>query len=64
MKLIYGVETPDDGSVLWEGRPVTLASPGEARRQGIGMVFQHFSLFDTLSVIENIALVVPAAPRR
>ena len=45
MKLIYGVEKPDDGSVSWQGEPLALASPAEARRQGIGMVFQHFSLF-------------------
>ena len=59
MKLIYGVETPDSGEMLWEGGPLTLTSPAAARRQGIGMVFQHFSLFETLTVIENIRLVVP-----
>ncbi|WP_377289620.1 ABC transporter ATP-binding protein [Rhizobium sp. SG2393] len=59
MKLIYGVETPDEGTVTWQGEPIRLASPAEARRQGIGMVFQHFSLFETLTVVENIALVVP-----
>lgn len=59
MKLIYGVEQADDGTVVWEGQPLSLASPAEARRQGIGMVFQHFSLFETLTVVENIRLVVP-----
>ncbi|GLS86593.1 ABC transporter ATP-binding protein [Cypionkella aquatica] len=59
MKLIYGVESPDAGSILWKGQPVTLASPADARRLGIGMVFQHFSLFETLSVVQNIALIVP-----
>ncbi len=59
MKLIYGVEAPDDGEVIWEGEKVDLASPAEARRRGIGMVFQHFSLFETLTVVENISLVVP-----
>lgn len=59
MKLIYGVEQPDDGSLSWEGNPLTLASPAEARRQGIAMVFQHFSLFETLTVVENIQLVMP-----
>ncbi|MGP4805273.1 ABC transporter ATP-binding protein [Agrobacterium cavarae] len=59
MKLIYGVETPDEGTVTWRGEPIRLASPAEARRQGIGMVFQHFSLFETLTVVENISLVVP-----
>jgi simple sugar transport system ATP-binding protein len=58
MKLIYGVEQPDDGTAIWEGEPLILASPAEARRRGIGMVFQHFSLFETLTVVENIQLVV------
>ncbi|MBW9113812.1 ABC transporter ATP-binding protein [Rhizobium cauense] len=59
MKMIYGVEQPDSGTVVWEGEPLTFASPAEARRRGIGMVFQHFSLFETLTVVENIQLVVP-----
>ncbi|MBT9372860.1 ABC transporter ATP-binding protein [Rhizobium sp. CSW-27] len=59
MKLIYGVETPDEGEMLWRGAPMRLSSPAAARKLGIGMVFQHFSLFETLTVIENIALVVP-----
>lgn len=59
MKLIYGVETPDEGTMEWQGRPVRPASPAEARTLGIGMVFQHFSLFETLTVTENIALIVP-----
>jgi general nucleoside transport system ATP-binding protein len=61
MKLIYGVERPDEGEVLWNGTPVHLTSPAEARRLGIGMVFQHFSLFETLTVVENIALIVPGS---
>ena len=61
MKLIYGVETPDAGEMAWRGEPLRLASPAEARRAGIGMVFQHFSLFETLTVVENIALIVPGA---
>lgn len=59
MKLIYGVEQPDEGIVIWEDQPLHLASPADARRRGIGMVFQHFSLFETLTVLENIRLVVP-----
>ncbi|WP_085033266.1 ABC transporter ATP-binding protein [Ensifer aridi] len=59
MKLIYGVEQPDEGTIVWDGEPLNLASPAEARRKGIGMVFQHFSLFETLTVVENIRLVVP-----
>ncbi|AGS24220.1 ABC transporter ATP-binding protein [Rhizobium etli] len=58
MKLIYGVEQPDSGTVAWKGQPLSLASPAEARRAGIGMVFQHFSLFEGLTVVENIRLIV------
>jgi simple sugar transport system ATP-binding protein len=61
MKIIYGVTRPDQGQILWEGRPVTIASPAAARRLGIGMVFQHFSLFETLSVVENISLALDDA---
>jgi simple sugar transport system ATP-binding protein len=58
MKIIYGVVKPDGGTIAWEGRPVTIANPARARRLGIGMVFQHFSLFETLTVAENIALAL------
>ena len=58
MKLIYGVERPDEGTITWNGQPLSLASPAEARRAGIGMVFQHFSLFESLTVVENIRLIV------
>ena len=61
MKLIYGVESPDEGQISWKGEPVRLSSPAVARAKGIGMVFQHFSLFETLSVVQNIALIVPGA---
>jgi ABC-type uncharacterized transport system ATPase subunit len=56
VKMIYGVMQPDEGRIAWNGSPVTIASPREARRLGIGMVFQHFSLFEALTVLENIAL--------
>ncbi|MBM3409516.1 MAG: ABC transporter ATP-binding protein [Betaproteobacteria bacterium] len=56
MKILYGVIQADAGEIVWEGRAVRIASPAEARRLGIGMVFQHFSLFETLTVVENIAL--------
>ncbi|MBI3528462.1 MAG: ABC transporter ATP-binding protein [Betaproteobacteria bacterium] len=58
MKIIYGVTHPDSGEMLWEGRPVQIASPAEARRLGVGMVFQHFALFETLTVAENISLAL------
>lgn len=56
VKIIYGVVKPDRGEVCWQGRPVSLQNPRQARRLGIGMVFQHFSLFESMTVAENIAL--------
>jgi simple sugar transport system ATP-binding protein len=56
VKMLFGVLQPSDGQILWKGAPVTIGSPGEARHLGIGMVFQHFSLFEALTVAENIAL--------
>jgi general nucleoside transport system ATP-binding protein len=56
MKVIYGAVHPDAGEILWDGRPVRVESPHEARTLGVAMVFQHFSLFETLTVAENIWL--------
>ena len=56
MKIIYGSVKPDAGSVLWNGEPVAVRNPQEARALGISMVFQHFSLFDTLTVAQNVWL--------
>jgi ABC-type uncharacterized transport system ATPase subunit len=61
MKIIYGVTQPDSGSIIWEGQPVVMRSPAQARSLGVGMVFQHFSLFETLTVAQNIALAMGAA---
>ncbi|MBC7584359.1 MAG: ABC transporter ATP-binding protein [Tardiphaga sp.] len=63
MKIIYGAVKPDAGEVIWNGAQVPVASPAAARQLGIAMVFQHFSLFDTLTVAENIALGLPADTR-
>ncbi len=60
VKIIYGVLRPDHGDLWWQGKPLRVASPAAARRVGIGMVFQHFSLFDAMTVLENIALALPA----
>ncbi len=62
MKMIYGVVKPDAGEMRWEGKPVMVANPAHARELGIGMVFQHFSLFETLTVAENVALGLPGKP--
>ncbi|NUZ06895.1 ABC transporter ATP-binding protein [Piscinibacter koreensis] len=56
MKIIYGAVKPDAGEVRWNGAPVSIASPAAARALGISMVYQHFSLFDTLSAAENVWL--------
>jgi len=56
MKIIYGAVKPDDGAVLFNGKAVHIRNPQEARALGISMVFQHFSLFDTLTVAENVWL--------
>ena len=56
MKIIYGAVKPDAGQMRWGGQPVAIRSPQEARALGIAMVFQHFSLFETLSVAENVWL--------
>ena len=56
MKIIYGSVKPDEGTILFKGQPVQIRNPQEARALGISMVFQHFSLFDTLTVAENVWL--------
>jgi len=56
MKMIYGAVRPDEGEIRWDGVPVTIRSPAEARALGISMVYQHFSLFDTLTAAENVWL--------
>lgn len=58
MKIVYGVTRPDSGTIEWEGALVDIPSPAAARRLGIGMVFQHFALFETLTVAENISLAM------
>src|ERR1700760_2421528 len=56
VKTIYGLIQPSDGEMRWEGERMVLSGPSEPRSRGIGMVFQHFSLFDNLTVAENVAL--------
>jgi simple sugar transport system ATP-binding protein len=62
MKVIYGVTRPTAGRIVWEGQAIVPENPAHARSIGIGMVFQHFSLFETLTVVENVALGLPGAP--
>jgi len=58
VKMLYGLLQPNEGRILWKGEPVVLPDPRSARRRGIGMVFQHFSLFDNLTVAENVSLAL------
>jgi len=56
VKVLYGLLQADSGDIVWRGELVSISSPAVARKLGIAMVFQHFSLFDSLTVLENIAL--------
>jgi simple sugar transport system ATP-binding protein len=56
MKIIYGAVRPDEGEMRWNGQAVQVTSPALARQLGISMVYQHFSLFDTLTAAENVWL--------
>jgi ABC-type uncharacterized transport system ATPase subunit len=61
MKIVYGSVRPDAGEIRVDGRPVAVRNPQEARRLGISMVFQHFSLFETVTVAENVWLGLDAS---
>ncbi len=64
VKMIYGLVHPDGGRMLLDGVPYAPQSPSDARRAGVAMVFQHFSLFEALNVAENIALGMEDPPPR
>ena len=63
VKMIYGLVKPDSGTMRLRGAPYAPADPHAARKAGVAMVFQHFSLFDAMSVAENVALGMAAPPR-
>ena len=56
MKILYGVQKPDEGTIEVDGQAVTFSTPSDAIARGIGMVFQHFQLADNLTVLENVVL--------
>ena len=62
VKMIYGLVKPDSGTMTLMGHPYAPPEPRAARAAGVAMVFQHFSLFNALSVAENIALGMEAPP--
>jgi simple sugar transport system ATP-binding protein len=61
MKILYGMYHPDEGQILLNGKPVSIASPNDAINLGIGMIHQHFMLVPTLTVAENVALGLPSS---
>ncbi|MGQ4719391.1 ATP-binding cassette domain-containing protein, partial [Streptomyces anulatus] len=56
MKILYGVQKPDEGTIRINGDEVSFSSPKDAIKAGVGMVFQHFMLADNLTVLENVVL--------
>ncbi len=56
VKIIYGLMQANAGILRWIGEPIKINGPAAARELGIGMIFQHFSLFESMTVLENIAL--------
>ena len=56
VKILYGLLEPDDGNINFNNEILKINSPSEARKKGIGMIFQHFSLFESLTVRENLIL--------
>ena len=64
VKTIYGLVKPDNGRMSLNGKHYVPGSPSEARKAGIAMVFQHFSLFEALSVAENISLGMESPPNQ
>ncbi|QBJ92016.1 ABC transporter ATP-binding protein [Streptomyces seoulensis] len=56
MKILYGMQQPDEGTITVAGEQVVLHNPGDAIARGIGMVHQHFMLADNLTVLENVVL--------
>ena len=63
VKMIYGIMQPDAGEIVWDGEPVMVANPKAARKMGVGMVFQHFSLFEAMTVLE-LSLIHISEPTR
>jgi general nucleoside transport system ATP-binding protein len=64
VKMVYGLVWPDAGSMTFDGQPFAPQKPLDARARGVGMVFQHFSLFEAMTVAENVALGLAAADAR
>ncbi|WP_029356026.1 ABC transporter ATP-binding protein [Bosea sp. 117] len=59
VKMMCGLLQPDSGELRFDGAPIVFPDPATSRARGIGVVFQHFALFDALTVVENVALGLP-----
>ncbi|MCS0503757.1 ABC transporter ATP-binding protein [Ancylobacter mangrovi] len=59
VKMMCGLLQPDSGELLYDGEPIVFPDPASSRARGVGVVFQHFALFDALTVVENVALGLP-----
>lgn len=63
MRILYGIYRADEGEIRLNGVPVTISSPADAIRHGVGMIHQHFMLVPTLTVAENVALGLRSSRR-
>ena len=63
VKMIFGLVKPDAGEMVLDGAVYAPGKPSDARRSGVAMVFQHFSLFEALDVAENVALGMENPPK-
>lgn len=61
MKVLYGLYGPEEGEIYLNGKKITIESPTDAIKHGIGMIHQHFMLVETLTVAENVALGLPSS---
>lgn len=61
MKIIYGAAQADSGEIFCDGKPIAAHTPATSRALGIEMVYQHFALFESVTVVENIALAVSSS---
>jgi general nucleoside transport system ATP-binding protein len=61
VKILYGLLQPTSGRIVWRGQQASFPNPKAARQRGVGMVFQHFSLFEAMTVAENVALALDSA---
>ncbi len=64
VKMLCGITAPDEGEMVFDGEAYHPSSPQDARVRGVSVIFQHFSLFEALTVRDNIALCLPVHLRR